>query len=83
VGALGLAVPARDARQPCAMSSISTSSGDGSSRSSRRPDSMRCQARGAVFLAILRGLLICAMLIFGLPSLGTRRMTMAGHQMVV
>src|SRR5580704_558184 len=32
---------------PCAISSISTSSGDGSSRSSRRPDSMRCQARGA------------------------------------
>ena len=28
------------------MSSISISSGDGSSRSSRRPDSMRCQARG-------------------------------------
>ncbi len=34
-----------DARQPCAMSSISTSSGEGSSRSSLRPDSMRCQAR--------------------------------------
>ena len=29
------------------MSSISMSSGEGSSRSSRRPDSMRCQARGA------------------------------------
>ncbi|MHC2615434.1 hypothetical protein ACVMGF_006507 [Bradyrhizobium diazoefficiens] len=30
---------------PCAMSAISMSSGEGSSRSSRRPDSMRCQAR--------------------------------------
>jgi hypothetical protein len=30
---------------PCAISSISISSGEGSSRSSRRPDSMRCQAR--------------------------------------
>src|SRR4051794_22680188 len=29
------------------MSSISMSSGDGSSRSSLRPESMRCQARGA------------------------------------
>ncbi|GAB4522175.1 MAG: hypothetical protein Kow00133_09550 [Amphiplicatus sp.] len=28
------------------MSSISTSTGEGSSKSSRRPDSMRCQARG-------------------------------------
>ena len=32
--------------RPWAMSSISTSSGEGSSRSRRRPDSMRCQARG-------------------------------------
>ena len=32
--------------RPWAMSSISMSSGEGSSRSSRRPDSMRCQARG-------------------------------------
>src|SRR5215472_10703301 len=32
---------------PCAISSISMSSGEGSSRSSRRPDSMRCQARPA------------------------------------
>jgi len=30
---------------PCAISTISISSGEGSSRSSRRPDSMRCQAR--------------------------------------
>ena len=45
--ALGLAVPARNARQAVAISSISMSSGDGSSRSSRRPDSMRCQARGS------------------------------------
>ena len=32
--------------RPWAMSEISMSSGEGSSRSSRRPDSMRCQARG-------------------------------------
>src|SRR5687768_10270759 len=32
--------------RPCAMSSTSTSSGDGSRRLRRRPDSMRCQARG-------------------------------------
>ena len=36
--------------RPWAMSSISMSNGDGSSRSRRRPDSMRCQARGAFFL---------------------------------
>jgi Tfp pilus assembly protein PilF len=41
---------------PCAMSSISTSSGEGSSRSSRRPDSMRCQARDTA-VYINRGLL--------------------------
>lgn len=38
--------------RPWAISSISMSIGDGSSRSSRRPDSMRCQARGS--LAVLR-----------------------------
>src|ERR1700758_4812969 len=32
---------------PCAISSTSMSSAEGSSRSSRRPDSMRCQARGS------------------------------------
>ncbi len=31
---------------PCAMSLISTSKGEGSARSSLRPDSMRCQTRG-------------------------------------
>ena len=36
--------------RPWAMSSISMSSGEGSSRSSRRPDSIRCQARGGVSL---------------------------------
>src|SRR3569623_577013 len=35
--------------RPCAMSATSMSSGEGSSRSSRRPDSMRCQARAAFF----------------------------------
>src|SRR5665213_2662998 len=39
--------------KPCAMSSISTSSGEGSSRSSRRPDSMRCQARGNSLLRLI------------------------------
>src|SRR5690606_17670769 len=32
--------------RPWAMSSISMSNGEGSSRSRRRPDNMRCQARG-------------------------------------
>src|SRR5690606_13243289 len=35
---------------PWAMSSISMSNGDGSSRSRRRPDSIRCQARGGLGL---------------------------------
>jgi hypothetical protein len=43
--ALGLAVPAGDAGEPMRDVGDLTSSGDGSSRSSRRPDSMRCQAR--------------------------------------
>src|ERR1700689_1165565 len=36
---------------PCAMSSISMSSADGSGRSSRRPDSIRCQARSGTLRA--------------------------------
>ena len=39
---------------PCATSSISTSSGEGSMRSSRRPESMRCQTRASPFGAALR-----------------------------
>src|SRR5262245_34951836 len=35
---------------PCAMSSISMSSGEGSSRSSRRPLNMRCQARALLLV---------------------------------
>ena len=35
------------------MSSISTSSGDGSSRSSRRPESIRCQARASARCVLL------------------------------
>src|SRR4051794_30624825 len=35
------------------MSAISMSSGEGSRRSSRRPESMRCQARGGVSSALL------------------------------
>src|ERR1700680_4194988 len=42
---------------PCAMSSISMSSGDGSRRSSRRPDSIRCQARGG---ALGRSVITCS-----------------------
>src|SRR5271170_1418377 len=38
---------------PCAISSISISSGEGSSKSSRRPDSMRCQARAPCAAAFL------------------------------
>ena len=41
--------------RPCATSSISTSSGDGSIRSSRRPDSMRCQALTAPVRRTRRG----------------------------
>src|ERR1700733_6467052 len=56
---------------PCAMSPISMSSGEGSSKSSRRPDSIRCHARGpcgAVFL-------------FG--GFLDGRMAVAGDEMVV
>ena len=35
--------------RPWAMSEISMSRGEGSIRSSRRPDSIRCQARGGAF----------------------------------
>src|ERR1700733_1995705 len=45
------------------MSSISISSGEGSSKSSRRPDSMRCQARGDcafLFADFLNGLIAIA-----------------------
>src|ERR1700726_2243300 len=50
---------------PCAMSSISISSGEGSSRSSRRPDSIRCHARRlcvapVLFADFLNGLMAVA-----------------------
>src|SRR5271170_3618581 len=53
------------------MSSISMSSGEGSSRSSRRPDSMRCQARG-----------FCLALVLFTDFLNGR-MAVAGDEMVV
>src|SRR6266852_1314563 len=43
--------------RPCATSSISMSSGEGSRRSSRRPDSIRCHARGAPAPRLADGLL--------------------------
>src|SRR3984885_1704501 len=68
---------------PWAISSTSMSSGDGSSRSSRRPDSMRCQARGS---SIARGIgwtrLSRSATAFA-PELLHGLMAVAGHQMVV
>ena len=58
---------------PWAMSSISTSSGEGSSRSSRRPDSMRCQARGAAD----------ALAAITVGADRRRLMAVAAHQMIV
>jgi len=48
-----LPIPARDAGEAVGDISISTSSGEGFKRSSRRPDSMRCQARGGIALAAI------------------------------
>src|SRR5690348_5222386 len=56
------------------MSSISISSGEGLSKSSRRPDSMRCHARGSSDLAIFR---------FRPPAVAERAMTVASHHMVI
>src|ERR1700733_6623783 len=66
--------------RPWAMSSISMSMGDGSSRSSRRPDSMRCQARGSSTATRVR--FNCSGTIFA-PELLHRLVAVAGHQMVV
>src|SRR5580704_792265 len=53
------------------MSSISISSGEGSSRSSRRPDSIRCQARGLAAAPFLLGDFLNGF------------MAVAGHEMIV
>src|SRR5262249_46003517 len=66
---------------PWAMSSISTSSGDGSSRSSLRPESMRCHARGASPLSAL-ALRACGSFM-AMAELGALRMPMARHEMIV
>jgi hypothetical protein len=44
---------------PCAISTISISSGVGSSKSNRRPESIRCQARGCFKCAPLFGPNLC------------------------
>src|SRR5580693_4105299 len=68
---------------PCAMSSSSMSSGDGSSRSSRRPDSMRCQARGSDAGRAAR-LARCAVSTTATrPEFLALRMAIAGDQMIV
>src|SRR5436190_23721095 len=73
------------------MSAISTSSGEGLSRSSLRPDSMRCQARSPV-AAFLRptmsgdvlGLLDIVWLSRALLAVsGQSGVAMARHQMIV
>src|SRR5438094_9507946 len=66
--------------RPWAMSAISISSGEGSSRSSRRPDSIRCQAR----LATLDVLDASFGLEAGLAKFAAALLvTEAGDQMVV
>src|SRR5580698_7765457 len=66
---------------PCAISSLSTSSGEGSSRSSRRPDSMRCQARGASLPR--EGALPGGLGVGLLGNLLNGLMAMTGHDVVV
>src|SRR5580692_6974414 len=68
---------------PCAMSSSSMSSGDGSSRSSRRPDSMRCQARGADAGCAARLTRCAVSATAARPELLTLCMAIAGDQMIV
>src|SRR5579872_7009243 len=69
--------------RPWAISSTSMSSADGSSRSSRRPESMRCQARASA-VACGGGLSRCkASATAVLSELGDHVVPVAGHQMVV
>src|SRR6202035_5831882 len=68
---------------PCAMSSNSTSSGDGSSRSSRRPDSMRCQARGSDAGPAARLARRAASATAARRELFARCVAMAGDNMIV
>ena len=70
---------------PCAMSSISMSSGEGSSRSSRRPDSMRCQARGAALRTCRLGsrAVFAGIAVYFAASFGQAVVTVAVDQMVV
>src|SRR5580658_9102294 len=68
---------------PCAMSSISMSSADGSSRSSRRPDSIRCQARSGTVRAIGPARAPSLSATVAAPELRTSLMPMARDQMIV
>src|SRR5580704_15234529 len=68
---------------PCAMSSISMSSGDGSSKSSRRPDSMRCQARGSDAGRVARLARCAVSATAARPELLALRMAIAADQMIV
>src|SRR3984957_12276690 len=68
---------------PCAMSSSSMSSGDGSSRSSRRPDSMRCQARGSDASRVARLARCAVSATAARPELLALRMAVAGDQMII
>src|ERR1700719_2211682 len=69
--------------KPCAMSSSSMSSGDGSSRSSRRPDSMRCQARGSDAGRAARLSPRAVSATAARPEFLALRMAIAGDQMIV
>src|ERR1700733_799148 len=73
--------------RPWAMSSISMSSGEGSSRSSRRPDSMRCQARSPDEVGGVAGraVFVTAVLLDMpfLSELGAGFVTVAADEMVV
>src|ERR1700688_700980 len=69
--------------KPCAMSSSSMSSGDGSSRSSRRPDNMRCQARGSDASRVARLARCAVSATAARPEFLALRMAIAGDQMIV
>src|SRR5580658_2972447 len=68
---------------PWAMSSSSMSSGEGSSRSSRRPDSMRCQARGSDAGRVARLARCAVSATAARPEFLARLMAVAGDNMIV
>src|ERR1700723_3688051 len=69
--------------RPWAMSSSSMSSGDGSSRSSRRPDSMRCQARGCDASRVARLARCAVSATAARPEFLALSMAIASDQMIV